>query len=133
MSSPPILVSPSKPYSVPGRFRFLNQHRPGHRQRQSVAASLLLQSSSKRGRGKVPKDGETNPGIGNRSPKTPPLLPSSYHRNLDRISSEASATQTRDLWKINEVGHRAERVRHQIQTENNNKRADWQTSSWNSP
>ena len=48
----------------------------------------------------------------------------SYHRNLNGISNEASATQTRDLWKIDEVGHRAERVRHQIQTEKNNKRED---------
>ena len=83
-----------------------------------------MQPSSKRGRGKVPKDGEINPDIGNYSQKTPPLLPSSYHRNLNRISNEASATQNRDLWKIDEVGHRAERVQHQIQTENSNKRAD---------
>ena len=75
-------------------------------------------------KGKLPKDGEINPGIGNRSLKTPPLLPSSYHRNLNIISNEASATQTRDLWKIDEVGQRAKRVRHQIQTENSNKRAD---------
>ena len=67
------------PYSVPGRFRFLNQRRPGQRQRQSVAPSLLLQLRSERSRGKVPKDGEINPGIGNHSPKTSPLLPSSYH------------------------------------------------------
>ena len=83
-----------------------------------------MQPSSERGRGKVPKDGEINPSIGNRSPKTPPLLPSSYHRNLNRISNESSAIKTRDLWKIDEVGHRAERVRHQIQTKNSNKRAD---------
>ena len=85
------------PYSVPGRFRFLNQCCPSQRQRQSAVASLLFQSSSERGRGKVPKDGEINPGIGNCSQKTPPLLPSSYHRNLNRISNEASSTQTRDL------------------------------------
>ena len=100
------------PYSVPGRFRFLNQRRPGQGQRQSAAASLLLQPSSERGRGNVPKDGEIDPDIGNRNSKTLPLLPSSYHRNPNRISNETSATQTRDLWKIDEVGHRAKRVRH---------------------
>ena len=52
------------PYSVPSRFRFLNQHRPSQRQRQSAVASLLLQSSFERGRGKIPKDGEINPSIG---------------------------------------------------------------------
>ena len=36
----------------------------------------------------MPKDGEINPGIGNYSQKTPPLLLSSYHRNLNIISNE---------------------------------------------
>ena len=80
------------PYSVPDRFRFLDQRRPDQRQRPSAAPSLLLQSSSERRGGEVSKDGETNPGISNHSPETPPLLPSTHHRNPNRISDEAGAT-----------------------------------------
>ena len=39
------------------------------------------------------------------------------------IPNEAGATQTGDLGKVDEVGHRAERVGHQIQTKNSNKMA----------
>ena len=80
------------PYSVPGSFRFLNQRRPDQRQRPSATLSLLLQPSSEGSRGEVSQDGETNPGIGNHSPETPPLLPSAYYRNPNRIPDEASAT-----------------------------------------
>ena len=80
------------PYSVPGSFRFLDQRRHDQRQGPSTAPSLLLQLSSKRSRGEVSKDGETNPGIGNHSPETPPLLPSTYHRNPNRIHDETGAT-----------------------------------------
>ena len=82
----------SAPYSVPGTFIFLDQRRSDQRQRSSAAPSLLLQPSSKRSRGEVSKDGETNPSIGNHSPETPPLLPSSYHRNPNRIPDKTSAT-----------------------------------------
>ena len=71
----------SSPYPIPGSFRFLNQRRPNQRQRPSAAPSLLLQPSSERSRGEVSKNGETDPGISNHSPETPPLLPSAYHRN----------------------------------------------------
>ena len=97
-SPPPPPPHPGKslrgrdPYSVPDSFRFLNQRRPDQRQRPSAAPSLLLQPSSERSRGEVSKDGETNPGIGNHSPETPPLLPSAYHRNPNIIPDEASAT-----------------------------------------
>ena len=67
------------PYSVPGSFRFLDQRRPDQRQRPSARPSLLLHPSFERSRGEVSKDGETNPGIGNHSPETPPLLSSTYH------------------------------------------------------
>ena len=79
------------PYSVPGNFRFLDQRRPDQRQRSSATPSLLLQSSSERRRGEVSKDGETNPSIGNHNPENPPLLPSSYHRNPNRIPDEIGA------------------------------------------
>ena len=58
----------------------------------SAAPSLLLQPSSERSGGEVPKDGEINFGIGNRSLETPPLIPSSYHRSSNRIPDEASVT-----------------------------------------
>ena len=80
------------PYSVPGCFRFLDQRRLDQRQRPSAAPSLLLQPSFERSGGEVSKDGETNPGISNHSPETPPLLPSTHHRNPNRISDEAGAT-----------------------------------------
>ena len=67
------------PYSVPGSFRFLDQRRPYQRQRPSTMSSLLLQPSSKRSRGEISEDGETNPGVSNCSLKAPPLLSSSYH------------------------------------------------------
>ena len=44
-----------------------------------VLYNLLLQPSSERSRGEVSKDGETNPGVSNRSLEAPPLLSSSYH------------------------------------------------------
>ena len=80
------------PYSVPGCFRLLDQRRPDQRKRPSATPSLLLQPSFERSGGKVFKDGETNPGVSNHSPETPPLLPSTYHQNPNRISDEASAT-----------------------------------------
>ena len=95
LSSPP---HPGKslrgraPYSVPGSFRFLNQRRPDQRQRPNAAPSLLLQLSFERSRGEISQDGETNLGIGNHSPETPPLLPSAYYRNPNRIPDEAGAT-----------------------------------------
>ena len=67
------------PYSVPGSLRFLDQCRPYQRQRPSTTSRLLLQPSSKRSRGEVSKDGETNPGVSDCSPKAPPILSSSYH------------------------------------------------------
>ena len=81
LSSPPILVSPSKGELL---TLYLNVSDFSTsvvlvRDKDRVAPSLLFQPSSERSRGKVPKDGETNPGIGNHSLKTPPLLPSSYH------------------------------------------------------
>ena len=82
LRSSPILVSPSEGELLTlylAVFIFLNQRRPDQRQRPSAAPSLLLQPSFERSRGEVSKDGEINPGIGNHSPKTPPLLPSSYH------------------------------------------------------
>ena len=60
--------------------------------RPSVAPNLLLQPSSKRSGGEVPKDGEINLAIGNCSSEVPPLLPGSYHRSCNRISDEASVT-----------------------------------------
>ena len=80
------------PYSVPNSFRFLDQRHPNQRQRLSTKPSLLLQPSSEGSRGEVSKDGETTPDIGNQSPKTPPLLPRTYHRNPNRIPDEAGAT-----------------------------------------
>ena len=80
------------PYSVPSSFRFLDQHRLDQRQRPSTEPSLLLQLSSEGSRGEVSKDGETNPGISNHSPKTPPLLPSTYDRNPNRIPDEVGPT-----------------------------------------
>ena len=43
----------------------------------SAAPSLLLQPSSERSGGVVPKDGKFNFGIGNHSSEAPPLLPGS--------------------------------------------------------
>ena len=82
LSSPPILVSPSKGELLILDLAvsdFLNQRRPCQRQRPNTASSLLLQPSSKRSRGEVSKDGETNSGVSNRDPKAPPVLSSSYH------------------------------------------------------
>ena len=80
------------PYSVPGSCRFLNQRRLDQRQRPSATPSLLLQPSSERSREEVSNDGEINPDIGNHNPETPPLLPSTYHRNPNIIPDEASVT-----------------------------------------
>ena len=74
-----------------------------------------MQPSFKRSRGEVPKDGKVNFGSGNRSSEASPIFPGSYQRSSNRIPDEASVAQTRDLRKADEVGHRAERVRYQIQ------------------
>ena len=88
----------------------------------SSASRLLLQPSPKRSRGEVPKNGEVNSGSGDRSSEAPPVFPSLYYRSPNRISDEASTAQTRSLRKVDEMGHRANRVRHQIKSENCNKR-----------
>ena len=90
----------------------------------NATLNLLLQPSSERSRGKVSKDGKINLGLGNRSSVAPPIFPGSYYRSSNGIPDEASVTQTRDLRKIDEVGHRAKRVRHPVQAKNRNKRAD---------
>ena len=58
----------------------------------SAASSLLLQPSSERSEGEVPKDGKINFGIGNQSSEAPPLSPGSYYRSSNIISDEASVT-----------------------------------------
>ena len=88
----------------------------------SATPSLLLQPSSERSGGEVPKDGKINFGIGNHSSEAAPILPGSYYRSSNRISDEASITPTGDLQKTDEIGHRAERVRHPVQAKNRNKR-----------
>ena len=90
----------------------------------NATPNLLFQPSSERSRGKVPKDGKINFGLGNHSSEAPPIFPSSYYRSSNGIPDEASVTQTRDLRKIDEVGHRAKRVRHPVQAKNHNKRVD---------
>ena len=98
------------PHSILSGIRLLDQLCPRQRQRLSAAPSLLLQSCPERSGREVPEDGEINLGTSNRSSEAPPLLLGSYHRSSNRISDEASATQTRGLRKADEVGHRAERV-----------------------
>ena len=108
LSSPPIL----------GRIRLLNKLSTRQRQRASTTPSLLLQSSSERRGGEVLENGKINTGAGDCSSEASSLFPGSHHRSPNRISNEAGIAQTRGLRKADEVGHRAKRVRHQIQTEN---------------
>ena len=60
-------------------------------------------------------DGKINYGVSNCSPEAPPLFLGSYYRSSNRMPDEASVTQTRNLRNIDEVGHRAKRVRHPVQ------------------
>ena len=94
LSSPPILVSSieGEPHSILSCVRLLNQRCPRQRQRTSAAPSLLLQPSSERSGGEVPKDGKINFGFGNRSSKAPPLFPGSHHRSSNIIPDEVSVT-----------------------------------------
>ena len=114
LSSPPILVSDF----ILSRIRLLNQRSTRQRQRASTTPSLLLQSSSERSGGEVPENGKINTGAGDCSLEASSLFPGSHHRSPNRISNEAGIAQNRSLRKVDEVGHRAKRVRHQIQTEN---------------
>ena len=98
-------------------IRLLNQRNTHQRQRTSTTPSLLLQSSSERSGGEVPENGKINTGASDRSSEAPSLFPGSHHRSSNRISDEAGIAQTRSLRKADEVGHRAKRVRHQIQAE----------------
>ena len=67
------------PHPLLGRFRFLNQRRPGLRVRWNTAAGLLLQSSFKGSRGKVSKDGKINPSIGNHFQEASTIFPGSHY------------------------------------------------------
>ena len=127
LSSPPILVSP-----IEGELLTLylavsdfSTSAVLVRNRERVQHLVYYCSRAlRRSGGKVPKDGKTKFGISNHSSEAPPLFPGSYYRSSNRIPDEASVTQTKDLRKIDEVGHRAKRVRHPVQAKNRNKRAD---------
>ena len=67
------------PYPLFGRFRFLNQRRPGQRERWNIAAGLLLQLSFEGSGGKVSKDGKVDPSIGNQCQKASTIFPGSHY------------------------------------------------------
>ena len=78
------------PHSLPGRFRLLDQCRPGKRAGQGATTSLLLQPSPEGSKGEIPEDGEVDPSVGNYIQKTSTLLPSSHRRSPNRIFDEAN-------------------------------------------
>ena len=95
LSSPPILVSPIEGelltlYLVVSDFSTSDVLvRDKERVQHPV---YLLQSSSERSEGEVPKDGKINFGIGDNSSEALPLFPGSYYRGSNGISDEASVT-----------------------------------------
>ena len=66
----------------------------------------------------VPENGKVDTSTGDCSSEASSLFPGSHHRSPNRVPDEASITQTRSLRKADEVGHRAQRVQHQVQAEN---------------
>ena len=83
-----VLNSPSRsgkslrgrtPYPLFGRFRFLNQGRPCQRAKWNTTTSLLLQPSFEGSEGKVSKDGEVNPSIGDHCQKVLTIFPGSHY------------------------------------------------------
>ena len=67
------------PHPLLGRFRFLNQRRPGQRARWNTTDGLLVQSSSEGSEGKVSKDGKINPSIGNHCQEASTIFPGSHY------------------------------------------------------
>ena len=124
LSSPPILVSP-----VEGELLTLylavsdfSTSAVLVRDKEQVQHPVYYCSRALRGaEERYPRMDKINIGAGDRSSEASSLFPGSHHRSPNIISNEAGIAQTKSLRKADEVGHRAKRVRHQIQAENCNK------------
>ena len=118
LSSPPILVSPVEGELLTLYLAVSDFSTSAVLVRDKERVQHPVYYCSRALRGAVPENGKISTGAGDCSSKTSSLFPGSHHRSPNRVSDEAGIAQTRSLRKADEVGHRAKRVRHQVQAEN---------------
>ena len=114
LSSPPILVSPVEGELLTLYLAVSDFSTSAVLVRDKERVQHPVYYYSRALRGAVPANGKVDTSTGDCSPEASSLFPGSHHRSSNRIPNEAGITQTRSLRKADEVGHRAERVRHQV-------------------